>query len=65
MNTALLMHLLAQAQQVVHGHHFGGWTSFQCFEWVKVVHAGSGEVGRRLVCGTIHVWEHGIVMKWR
>ena len=63
MNTALLLHLLAQAQHVVHGHHFTGWTVHECFEWVRV--RRDGWFDRRLVCGTIHVWEHGFVVKWR
>ena len=63
MNTALIIHLLTDVQHHIHGHHFRGFTVFECFEWVKVRTAGV--LDRRLVCGTIHVWQHGVVMKWR
>ncbi len=63
MNTALIIHLAGLLQHAVHGHHFHGWTVSECFEWVQV--PGTHPVLRRLVCGTIHVWEHGAVIKWR
>jgi hypothetical protein len=63
MNTAQIIHLLVQAQHLIVGRHFHGWYVFQCFEQVKV--AGSHPTMHRLVCGVIHVWPHGFVVKWR
>lgn len=67
MNTALIIHLLAIVQHQIFAHPIpahrgwggnGGWTVFECFESARAPLHG-------MVCGTIHVWNHGVVMKWR
>lgn len=66
MNTALILHLLAEVQRLIFWHPWRGpgWTTFQCWEQLRVVHR-NGQVDHRLVCGLVHVWRHGVVMKWR
>jgi hypothetical protein len=64
MNSALIIHLLTQVQHLIAGHRLPrGWRVFECFQSVQAARSHPAMV--RMVCGVIHVWNHGVVMKWR
>jgi hypothetical protein len=63
MNSALIIHLLTQVQHEIAAHPSHGWRVFECFQSVRA--SGSHPAMVRLVCGIIHVWNHGFVVKWR